>query len=342
MFLNENVNPKVENFFNESEDFGGYAFGEAGIMSLNYQLSEEYHGTVEAMIAAEHSAIVNEDANLLSEAGNAFFAKVAELFKKMAEGLQKIWNQVAKFFADKVAACQKKLKEWRLGKNDLTGITVTLKTKITEFTGPAINDAAKAYAAKALSVAEDYVKEAQAGNTPNKIGAMNDGDVREALQVEKSVADDTGEFRKVLKEKFGIVESEKGEASFTIDGKMIEFVMNYEAIVKGIREAFKNAINKYKQFEKMCKVYRGQDKRAQGSDYDKETNANAVSIRTARYIASKLNVALGVAVSGVRANNSLAWAVISKAKASAKKDAKDQKKLDKLASESTILDRFAL
>lgn len=75
---------------------------------INYEMSEYYHGLVESMIIAEHTAIVNEDANLLSEASTGFFKKIADGFRWLGKKIKEMWQSFVRWFKMKIGDA----KEW--------------------------------------------------------------------------------------------------------------------------------------------------------------------------------------------------------------------------------------
>lgn len=108
MFLNENTTIMASEFSLDDVKVEGTvpATFESAVIA-NYELSEDYHSLVESMIIAEHTAIVNEDMNLLMEAENSFFKKIANLWHTLVEYIKKAWNDFVAWFKSKMGSGKK-------------------------------------------------------------------------------------------------------------------------------------------------------------------------------------------------------------------------------------------
>lgn len=331
MFLNENANATVDvdAIIAESKD-ATYAIGLEGALQMNLEAAEMYHESVEQMIVAEHTSIVNEDANLLSEAKEGFMDKVKKMFKVIKEKIIGMWNKVKEFF-QRLCTTNKALAQ--KVKDAKTLAPVTLEKGYDWKNQANINGVGGKIYAAGIDIANKYQAvvnastdsgEAQLAALKGKMDSLSVSGIKFGGEHKNYVASLNNAFM-------------GKQGKYTYDASTVKamgaFVGDYNKSIAQLKAGFEQLIKWYNNLEK---YFDGLAKSLQKDAASKSAKASAVA-KNCRKIAGLLNTAIGVATDCNKRFYSLAKTVCVKALGGKA----DDKKSDDVET-GNILDRFAL
>ena len=336
--------------------------------AINYEITEEYHNLVESMMMAEHTAIINEDANLLCEAENAFFKKIQGLWKKLVEWVQKMWNNLKAWFISKTKSAQEFLKKYES----------QIRSAIAE--KGSITVKGFLYAADPFDVTKPMLDSAK--NELNKmiaeagkIGGIMNGKQINSLSnnytdalIErifgKDFVNNKKKFKDLLEEK--IRGGKKADQDIKIDASTVNSMINFikKLNISNAEKEYKAVENMYRRLEKLfsdaSKQIEKSDKVTQYRQDDKLSYTQNVSNSMAnsslkgslasvygkmsaacKRVADGINIILGIASSISKERENFYVRALRTVMSSKGKKQEDKEENSNIG-ESSILDLFAI